>query len=211
MPPRAKAAPAPTAPVEAEQRPAAAGGAEPGRADHIALLRAVNVGGLTLKMDRLRALAAGLGWQAVRTHIASGNLLFRATGAEAAQAAALEAALRAETGVEVPCLVLTAAGLRDRVATCPFTPAEGKLVHGLMLFGPITIDEVRVAELRAPGEELVACPGVVWMHAPDGFGRSKLAERLDRVVRGAPFTARNLNTLRALVGLVGGGEATGAD
>ncbi len=190
--------------------PTAPGPTDLGQTDRVALLRAVNVGGLTLKMDRLRAVAAGLGWQGVRTHIASGNLLFRAPGADAALSAALEAALLAEVGARVPCLVLTAPALAARVASCPFTPTEGKLVHGLLLFGPITIDEDRLAALRASSEQLVAGPGVVWLHAPEGFGRSKLAERLEQVVRGAPFTARNLNTLRALVGLVGGGVEGGA-
>ena len=45
---------------------------------HIALLRAVNVGGRTVKMDRLRALFEELGFERVRTYIQSGNVFFDA-------------------------------------------------------------------------------------------------------------------------------------
>lgn len=177
-----------------------------GPSPRVALLRAVNVGGLTLKMERLRALAAALGWAQVRTHIASGNLLFAAAGEDDALAAALEAALAIETGAAVPVLVLSHAVFAARVAACPFTPDEGKQLHGLLLWGPVTIDAARLEALRAPSEALVQTPGVVWLHTPEGYGRSKLAERLDRVVQGSLFTARNLNTLRALVekGAAGG-------
>ena len=45
--------------------------------DYVALLRAVNVGGTgKLSMANLRRLAEALGFGQVRTHIASGNLLF---------------------------------------------------------------------------------------------------------------------------------------
>jgi uncharacterized protein (DUF1697 family) len=165
----------------------------------VALLRAVNVGGLTLKMDRLRAVAEGLGWGQVRTHIASGNLLFSALGEDAALTADLERGLLAETGVSIPALVLSHAAFVARVAACPFAPDEGKHVHGLVLWGTATIDAARLEALRAPSEALAQTPGMVWLHTPDGFGRSKLAERLDRVVQGSLYTARNLNTLQALV------------
>jgi len=40
---------------------------------------------------------------------------------------------------------------------------------------------------------------VIWLHTPEGFGRSKLAGKFDKVVKSGSVTARNLNTLRALV------------
>ena len=42
----------------------------------IAFLRAVNVGGRVVKMDRLRALFEGEGFTGVETFIASGNVIF---------------------------------------------------------------------------------------------------------------------------------------
>jgi len=43
---------------------------------YIAFLRAINVGGHTVKMDTLRALFESLGFLNVETFIASGNVLF---------------------------------------------------------------------------------------------------------------------------------------
>ena len=48
---------------------------------HIALLRAVNVGGTgKLPMSELKALAEGLGLRDVSTYIQSGNLIFSGFG-----------------------------------------------------------------------------------------------------------------------------------
>ncbi len=52
-------------------------------ATHIALIRAVNVGGTgKLAMEELRAICAGLGFVDVYTYIQSGNVVFRAAGSE---------------------------------------------------------------------------------------------------------------------------------
>ena len=170
----------------------------------IALLRGVNVGGLTLKMEPLRSLVEGLGFAAVRSYIASGNLLFEADGENSAIAAALEGALLAAHGRTVPILVLDAATFAGRVATCPFSPAEGKHVHGSLLWGPARIEAEAYESLRLPSEQLVLAPGVAWLHAPEGVGRSRLAQHIGRALVGAEMTARNLNTLHKLVALSGG-------
>lgn len=46
---------------------------------YAAFLRAINVGGRVVKMDRLRTLVAGAGLADVKTFIASGNVLFDST------------------------------------------------------------------------------------------------------------------------------------
>ena len=47
-------------------------------ARHIAFLRAINVGGHTVTMDRLRRLFGEMGFRGVETFIASGNVVFEA-------------------------------------------------------------------------------------------------------------------------------------
>ena len=46
---------------------------------YVAFLRAINVGGHTVKMDQLRALFVELGFSHVETFIASGNVIFETT------------------------------------------------------------------------------------------------------------------------------------
>ena len=43
---------------------------------YVAFLRAINVGGHTVKMDQLRRLFEALGFSDVQTFIASGNVIF---------------------------------------------------------------------------------------------------------------------------------------
>ena len=51
---------------------------------YVALLRAVNVGGRVVKMERLRQVFEETGLTGVSTHIASGNVLFTAGRGRAA-------------------------------------------------------------------------------------------------------------------------------
>jgi uncharacterized protein (DUF1697 family) len=166
----------------------------------VALLRGVNVGGAhALAMADLRKAATGLGWRDVRSYIASGNLVFRADGTAAALAAALQAALRAATGLEVAVVVLPAADLRAALAECPFPDAEGCHLHVFFLWSEGCLVPERLQALRAPGEALEMTRRRLWLHTPNGIGRSKLGAGLGRVVTGTEMTGRNLNTLRKLV------------
>jgi uncharacterized protein (DUF1697 family) len=97
----------------------------------VALLRGVNVGGANkVPMADLRALAEGLGWQDVRSYIASGNLVFGAAfGALAADlAGALRAVLFAQMGVDVAIRVVSHDEITKAVVACPWI-AQGNLVH----------------------------------------------------------------------------------
>src|SRR5258706_16228553 len=60
---------------------------------YVAMLRAINVGGTTVKMERLRALFEQMGLTEVETFIASGNVIF---GAGRSKPAALEARIARE-------------------------------------------------------------------------------------------------------------------
>jgi uncharacterized protein (DUF1697 family) len=61
---------------------------------HIALLRAINVGGTgALPMAELKAICEGLGFEDVKTYIQSGNVVFRSADSEKTAAEKLDAAL----------------------------------------------------------------------------------------------------------------------
>jgi uncharacterized protein (DUF1697 family) len=168
--------------------------------DWVALLKGVNVGGGNkVPMADLRALAAGLGWQNPRTYIASGNLVFGA--AEGDHAGALRAAMAARMGVDVPVFVRSGAALCADLAACPF-PDAGKLLHLFWCWSPPDIDAATYAALKVPSETLIADGDRLWLHTPAGFGTSQLAGKLHKVVSGTDMTARNLNTLRALVAML---------
>lgn len=170
--------------------------------DRVALLRGVNVGGGNkVAMADLRALAEGLGWRDVRSYLASGNLVFRAKGQPDVLTGALRDAMRSGMGVDVPVLVLDGAAVRDSLEQCPFVPDDPRQVHVAYLFGDPAPDWALYETHAAVGDGLRVAGRVAWLHTPGGFGRSKLAARLGRIV-GADLTARNLRTVAALVDML---------
>ena len=91
---------------------------------YIAFLRALNVGGHTVKMEALRALFEGLGFAGVETFIASGNVIFqtRARG-DAKLEGKIEAQLHQALGYEVKAFVRSDAELAAIARYQPFKPA----------------------------------------------------------------------------------------
>ncbi|MET9320666.1 DUF1697 domain-containing protein [Streptomyces sp. NPDC003038] len=177
---------------------------------YAALLRGVNVGGAKrVPMAELRSVLEGLGHGDVQTYLQSGNAVFSSTQKDpAVLARELEAAIEARFGFRVPCLVVDGDYLRAVADACPFPAAEleGRQLHAVFFSEQPAED--RFAALDAPSflpEEYRIGDRVLYLYAPNGLGRSKLAEALARpaVVRGIDVTTRNWNTVVKLVELTG--------
>ncbi|MBV6696123.1 DUF1697 domain-containing protein [Kitasatospora aureofaciens] len=92
---------------------------------YIAFLRAINVGGRTVKMERLRALFAELGLGGVRSYIQSGNVFFTTDEADrAALTLRIEQHLEEELGYPVPVLLRTVDEVAELLAAEPFRGIE---------------------------------------------------------------------------------------
>jgi uncharacterized protein (DUF1697 family) len=88
---------------------------------YVALLRAVNVGGRVVKMERLRALFEELRFRNVRTYIQSGNVFFETAAKDrAALTRKIERHLAAELGFETAAFVRTIEELEAGIALDPF-------------------------------------------------------------------------------------------
>lgn len=88
---------------------------------YIAFLRGINVGGHTVKMERLRELFAELGYANVRTYIQSGNVFFESPEVNrGALAAAIEQHLEQALGYAVPVCLRTIPELERVLALDPF-------------------------------------------------------------------------------------------
>ncbi|WP_077962035.1 DUF1697 domain-containing protein [Ensifer adhaerens] len=163
---------------------------------HVALLRAVNVGGTSsLSMADLKAICEGLGFAGVKTYIQSGNVLFRSDLASAEAAAMLDDALQDKLGKAPGVMIRTGAQLRAIADRAPFPDAKPNLLHVVFLRDPAPADALD--RLIAPdGEEVQIAGSEIYIHFPNGSGRSKLKLPADK-----PGTARNLNTVRKLADL----------
>ncbi|MFB8116988.1 DUF1697 domain-containing protein [Streptomyces sp. NPDC055962] len=173
---------------------------------YAALLRGINVSGhRRVPMAELRTLLGGLGHEDVATHLQSGNAVFRsASDDENALRNELEQAIEAHFGFPVDCLVRSGAYLAAVADACPFPPAEldGKQLH--VTYFDQAVDAARFAGLDAAAfrpEEFRLGDRALYLYAPDGLGRSKLAVALGRpaVTRGLVTTSRNWNTVARLV------------
>ncbi|MCO4695343.1 DUF1697 domain-containing protein [Streptomyces sp. NPDC096538] len=177
---------------------------------YAALLRGINVGGgRKVPMAELRALLESLGHEDVRTHLQSGQAAFTAGhGDEESLAADLSGALAGRFGFDVDVIVRDHAYLKGVVDACPFPAADlqPKQLHVTYFSAPVT--EERFAEIDREAylpEEFRLGDRALYLYAPDGLGRSKLAEFLSRprVNKGVVATSRNWNTVVKLVEMTG--------
>ena len=174
---------------------------------YVALLRGINVGGRnSVPMTELRQVAASLGHAEVATYIQSGNLVFSSAANDAARLGAdLERAIAARFGLQVPVVVVSADELAQVVRANPYgDEANPKAVHAVFFAEPLgaealeaLADAQRQVAARGSRDQLHTIGRVVYLHAPDGFGRSDLAARLGRF----PGTARNWATVNRLLAL----------
>jgi uncharacterized protein (DUF1697 family) len=88
---------------------------------YIALLRGINVGGHTVKMERLRELFTELGFTDVRTYIQSGNVFFETAQTDRELLTqTIEQHLHQALGYQVPVFLRTIPELEQIVAMNPF-------------------------------------------------------------------------------------------
>jgi uncharacterized protein (DUF1697 family) len=162
----------------------------------IALLRAINVGGTgKLPMSDLRSLCEKAGFRNVRTYIASGNVVAEHDGAEASAKAALEAELRAYAGKPVGVIVRTAAEMAKVVANNPFPDRAASQTVAIFLDLSPPRDILKDIKGQA-NEELRLGAREIYVHYPDGIGRSKL-----RIPAAGDGTARNMNSVTKLAAM----------
>lgn len=171
---------------------------------YVALLRAVNVGGTTIKMAPLRETVQQLGCTEVRSYLASGNVLLTTALDETDLRAALEQAIRDRHGITTTVMVRTAQELADVVAARPYPDAENTQAHVGFLHEPPSTDEVRrLSHLDCAPEELTIRGRELYYHLPNGMGRSVLPGQVTKVFK-APMTVRNWRTVANLAGLATG-------
>ena len=172
---------------------------------HVALLRAVNVGGTgMLPMADLKILCEDLGFTDVRTYIQSGNVLFRSELCESEVQKRLEEALTAKMGKTPGVLIRSRRELEAVAAKAAFPDAKPNFL--LIAFLPEPPPADALEKLVAPdGEEVKIDGREIYIHYPNGAGRSKL-----KLPALKPGTARNLNTVRKLAELAAALEDEGA-
>lgn len=171
---------------------------------HVAFLRAINVGGHTVKMDQLRRLFEDMGFLNVETFIASGNVIFDSTAiTPEALEKKIENHLHAALGYEVATFIRSTTEVAAISQYQPFLDsdlnAEGHILYVAFLTGTpsdeakhklLSVDS-KVDEFHISGRE------VYWL-CRKKFSESEFSgARLEKTL-GMRATVRNITTVRKM-------------
>ena len=182
----------------------------------IGLLRAVNVGGIVLRMDALRALLLQMGFQDVRTLLQSGNVVFRGpSGPDDTLERKVEARIARDLHVTTDVFLRRPEEWATVVAQNPF-PQEAKTMPGYLVVLALkgSPPKERWDDLRAtiPGPERVHGIGRhAYVVYPNGQGRSRFTAVWIEKRLGTRVTARNWNTVTKLADIAAEAEKAGLE
>ncbi|MDT4968417.1 MAG: hypothetical protein QOJ64_3154 [Acidobacteriota bacterium] len=169
----------------------------------VAFLRAINVGGHTVKMDRLRELFESIGYVEVETFIASGNVVFKARSSNTgAHEKKIEKTLREALGYEVATFVRTLQELEEIANHQPFSPSalESAVTFGIA-FTTISLDVESTRRLMALRSEIddfhVREREIYWI-SRSRQGEATISNAVFERIVGRPATLRGVNTVKRM-------------
>lgn len=179
---------------------------------YIAFLRAINVGGHTVRMDHLRSLFETLGFNGVETFIASGNVIFDSTCRDAgALEDQIEAHLKQSLGFEVGTFLRSPAELAAITAYQPFDdPDPIGAGHALYILFLKAAPGHEVAQqligLRTETDEFQAHGREVYWLCRTRISDSPAGVLLGKALGKVPATMRSATTVRKLAAKYGVSE-----
>lgn len=173
---------------------------------HVALLRAINVGGRnSLPMKALKAMFEALGCRNVRTYIQSGNVVYEATDAVARRVPkAVAAAIQEQAGFAAPVVTRRAEELAKAAKAHAFAKKakDPKALHFAFLADAPTSERVALLDpQRSPPDEFKVIGRDIHLYLPNGVAPSKLTNAYLDSKLGTVSTLRNLATVQKLVAL----------
>jgi uncharacterized protein (DUF1697 family) len=176
---------------------------------HVAFLRAVNVGGHTIRMADLRRVFETIGLGPVETFIASGNVIFETADTDEEKLErVIERALEAEFGYTIEPFVRSIADVRELAARDPFDRADpagdGRSVYVAFLSRHPTAGVIGRLVDQATDDDTFAVVGrEAWWLRRGGIGTSRFSAGFLEKTLGLPATLRGLPTLTKLLAKFG--------
>jgi uncharacterized protein (DUF1697 family) len=170
---------------------------------YIVLFRGINVGGnKVVRMELLRKMLSDLGFGNVATYIQSGNVVLTSEMPVDGVTTAIEGAFSQTFGFTSRPTVRSLAQWQRVIEDDPFgqSRSEGKQMHVVFLDEQPAKRGMEALQALATTEQMALRDGALYLFTPDGFGRSKVAEALDKVLK-VPLTARNWNTVLKLASM----------
>jgi uncharacterized protein (DUF1697 family) len=169
---------------------------------YVAFLRAINVGGHTVKMDRLRRLFEELGFRNVETFIASGNVIFDSPSrTPQSLERRIERHLHQALGYEVGTFLRSPAELAVIAEHEAFPSSEVEkctLYIGFTGSAPADGARDKLIGSRTSVDEFHVNDREVYWLCRTSFGQSEFSGAKIEKTLGMPVTIRNVTTVRKL-------------
>ena len=171
---------------------------------YVAFLRAINVGGHTVKMDYLRGLFEALGFTNVETFIASGNVIFDSPSRSSrALERKIEASLELTLGYAVATFIRSTAELSEIADYKPFSDAElsaagNTLYVGFMSANPSDPAKQKLLSLPLKKDKFQLKGREVYWLCCTKFSDSEFSGARIEKTLGLPATLRNSTTVKKL-------------
>jgi len=167
---------------------------------YVALFRGINVAGKNiLPMKELAAALENMGFCNVKTYIQSVNVIFKTRSKVGKKTAAdIAGRILKEKGVTSRVFLLGQSELEQIVKNNPFETVNGRILHVYFLDSiPENPELTNLRSLKANSEQFQLNGKTLYLYTPDGFGRSKLASQVEKILK-VPLTSRNWNTVSKL-------------
>jgi len=169
----------------------------------VALLRGVNVNGVTVRSADLKALFESLHFGQVGTVLASGNVVFDAHEDVARLKKRIEAGLRERFGYDAWIVLATQQQVAAMAAAYPFAPRDASHHPYLVFFSSAAVLadlSAQAGALASPEEQLAAGDGVLYWEVSVGNSTETPVSKLLAKARYKPeITTRNLRTVEKII------------
>jgi uncharacterized protein (DUF1697 family) len=165
-------------------------------------LRGVNVGGVNLKMAEVATALTDAGFTAVRTILATGNVLLESSAKTPTVRKKAETALRERFGYDAWVLAYDVDTVRALVDAYPFEPeVDGYQSYVTFVADPAVLDQLAaLAEEAGPDEKISRGDGVVYWQVPKGSTLdSTIGKTMGKPRYKSSTTTRNMRTLGKLL------------
>jgi uncharacterized protein (DUF1697 family) len=173
----------------------------------VALLRGINVGGKTIKMEPLRAAFEELGFSRIKTYVQSGNVVFAATSASPAQLSrTIEERILHDFDLSIRVVVKTVKEVEEIVKRNPFVKEKAidhsKLHVTFLSEIPKKIAAQDLEGLATNAERFHVADQQIYLYCPNGYGRTKLSNSAIEKKLSVVATTRNWRTANALLAMM---------
>ncbi len=161
----------------------------------VALFRGINVGGNNiLPMKELKCILEENSCHNPKTYIQSGNVVFDSEKPPEN----INLLIEEKYGFKPEVLIIKEKEFLELVSGNPYSSTIGKQIHFYFCKDTPNANVERLDELKSETESWSINGKVLYLCAPDGIGRSKLAANIEKCL-GVAGTGRNLNTVNKLI------------